>query len=628
MTLEKDLVVAAQALKRGAFYEALTITDRVLANAPANAKALGLKGEAQLYLGDAASAARTLAQAQRLDTNNAELLVQLGIALLNSGRPQEAVAALGDALTLNAKHPLARLNLAAAQASIGQLENAVQTLIPALENSSIAPRAAAGLANIFEQKREWPSVEKYARIWSALEPTNAQAWRSLSRAFWEMGDAKSSLESYRSFIQVGERNTANLVSFATICLSARQLDEAEAALSQAQSITPDNSDLLSAFALLYLFQGKFEESETYARRSLRANPADASAFKVLGKIAEGELSSADFALLRAASTRTDLVASDLASLHFSIGDFHDAANDIDSGFAAYASANKIALAGANPSALYDPESQSRFITGLIAARTDACPAHTPQFDPKVTPIFIVGMPRSGTTLVESVLAAHPSVEAFGEREAMRRIAAERYSRGPQSPASAADLEVWSRRYLEETRSSAATAIVDKNPWNYDCVDLIFDIFPNAKVIHIRRDPVETCFSIFRNQFSGFMTFTNDLTAIGHYYRQYARLTSHWEALYGDRILCVQYESLADDFESSARALIGYCGLPWSDKSLMFWKTSRAISTITAVAARKPVAGQRRRANAYAQYLGPLIAELKAGGVDLRTGKLEFEEQRT
>ncbi|MBL8546291.1 MAG: sulfotransferase [Hyphomonadaceae bacterium] len=627
MTLDKDLANVAQALKRGALHEALTIAERVVASAPNNARALALKGEAQLYLGQAENAARTLAQAQRLDTGNVELLVQLGLALQNAGRPHEAVAALEDALKLDSAHGLARLNLGAALAASGQLDRAVQALMPGVENPAIAPRAAAGLAHILEQLQQWAPAEKYARIWTGLEPANEHAWRALSRALWEMGDVRRALESYRAFLKFGGRNPAALVSFARICLSARQLEDAEAALTEAQAMTPTNADMLSAFALLRVFQGKLDEAEASARRSLAANPADASAFRVLSEVSEGKLSGADVALLETAAKRTDLIANDAASLQFSLGDYYDAAGLFDKAFASYSNANQIMLANASRATLYDREVQSRFVTSLIAARGETRPAHATQFSPDVTPVFIVGMPRSGTTLIESVLAAHPAVEAFGEREAMRRIAAERYARGPQAPPTPAELELWARRYLEETRSSPAKVIVDKNPWNYDCVDLIFDIFPNAKVIHIRRDAVETGFSIFKNQFSGFMTFTNDLSAIGHYYKQYARLISHWEALYGDRILSLQYETFVDDFEKSARALIGYCGLDWNDNSLKFWKTPRTISTMTAVSARKPVVGQRRRADHYIAHLEPLISQLRAEGVDLRTGKLGLGEQR-
>src|SRR5262249_41039070 len=151
-----------------------------------------------------------------------------------------------------------------------------------------------------------------------------------------------------------------------------------------------------------------------------------------------------------------------------------------------------------------------------------------------TPIFIIGMPRSGTTLIESILGAHSKVFACGERQEMRSIMQEFASLVPIRGAAGipeATKELWRDAFLRELPDlGSATAVTDKNPWNFDALGLIFDLFPDARVIHVRRNPVETGLSIFRNEFQKFASFTTRLQSIGHYYGEYARLMAHWEAV--------------------------------------------------------------------------------------------------
>ena len=188
--------------------------------------------------------------------------------------------------------------------------------------------------------------------------------------------------------------------------------------------------------------------------------------------------------------------------------------------------------------------------------------------PDPVPIFIVGMPRSGTTLVESIIGAHSKVLACGERQEMRSIMQEFVSMAPASGMSGVAEPIRQRwrdafwRELPDLRG--ATAVTDKNPWNFDALPIILALFPHARVIHVRRDPVETALSVYRNEFPKFVSFANRLEDIGHYYGEYSRLMGHWNAILGERFLTVDYEDLVADFANVAPGLLRFCGLEWED----------------------------------------------------------------
>jgi len=165
------------------------------------------------------------------------------------------------------------------------------------------------------------------------------------------------------------------------------------------------------------------------------------------------------------------------------------------------------------------------------------------------------------------------------------------------------------------------AVTDKNPWNFDALGLILELFPTARIVHVRRDPVETGLSVFRNDFPKFASFSHRLDDIGHYYGEYARLMAHWERVLGNRFLTIQYEDLVADIDTGAAGLVRFCGLDWEDACRDFAAKRRRIGTMSAVQARQPVAGFRGRARRYAGHLAPLVAALQRAGVDVTTGAL-------
>jgi hypothetical protein len=246
-----------------------------------------------------------------------------------------------------------------------------------------------------------------------------------------------------------------------------------------------------------------------------------------------------------------------------------------------------------------------------------------------TPIFIVGMPRSGTTLLENALAAHPDAAGAGEVPALPFLLSELLTalantRGPAkiSPEFIAAARGTYFRQSAEFAGRAGAYVVDKQPTNFESVGLIRVLFPDAPIIHIRRNPMDTGLSIFRRNFTWQWPFAFDLASIGHFYGQYARLMAHWERGYAGAVAFVQYEDLVDNFEGELRRLLDFCGLPWSEKCLDYQDAERAVHTFSAVQVRKGASKSHRgSAGPYESHLQPLADALLSAGVDPVTGAL-------
>jgi hypothetical protein len=222
-------------------------------------------------------------------------------------------------------------------------------------------------------------------------------------------------------------------------------------------------------------------------------------------------------------------------------------------------------------------------------------------DPSPLPIFILGMPRSGTSLVEQILASHPKVKALGERVTFNEAIAELCGTTtippwlPQRAArwSDAELNRLGALYIKAISRgvpAGATRITDKLPSNFRFAGLIHAALPNARIIHTCRDPVDTCLSIFSILFSGHsQLYSYDLSELGRYYRAYQKVMAHWRNVLPPGVMLeVQYEEVVDDLEQQARQIVSHCGLEWDDACLEFYKAERPVRTISHAQVRQPI----------------------------------------
>jgi hypothetical protein len=239
--------------------------------------------------------------------------------------------------------------------------------------------------------------------------------------------------------------------------------------------------------------------------------------------------------------------------------------------------------------------------------------------PSRLPVFVVGMPRSGTTLVEQILASHPQAFGAGELLDLRRLAAALDGAQAFPELVAALPRERLRRlgaaYLDalQARAPSAARIVDKMPANFQLIGLIAVALPEARIIHVRRDPVDTCLSCFSKLFSGQQPFAYDLAELGRYYRAYEALMAHWrQVLPPGMMLEVHYEDVVADVEGQARRLLAHCGMAWDDSCLAFHQTRRVVRTASAAQVRRPLYGSSvGRWHVYRDLARPLFDALEA-----------------
>lgn len=605
-----DLLQAASAaLVRGAAEEARALGLQAIRLAPGDPEAYFLLGNACARLGNLPEALEHFERARTIAPHNLHILNCLGAAYGANGRPDLALPVLREALAIGPNFPWALENMGVTLRALDDLDGAQLHFERALRLKPDMVGARSGLAALAEHRQEWSALQKHAEAWLTIEPQNYAPWRLLARAHQELGQPHSAIECFRSAFRCGLSGAPALTTYARLCLAALDHESAQAALAQAEDADPDDPTVRSTKALHHMFSGQLDEAERLARACIKTNPKDVTSYRVLTNVTSGKLDGAELRALQELSHDESLPHEDRIAATFATADCYDAQDAVDIAFDAYCRANILSVNHAcRQGIVYDPAQRCKEVDRVMSLPLK--PPISSQ-DVAVLPVFIVGMPRSGTTLIESVLASHPKVRALGERAAMRGVVGEFTAHGVQSNN---DLYRWRSQYLSGIPLSPDVSIVtDKNPWNFDAIGLILRIFPEAKIIHVTRNPVETGFSIFRNMFSKHLPYTCDLAHIGHYYSEYARLMSHWTHMIGDQFLTISYEHFAANLESEARKLLAYAGLDWHDACASPWKSSRIISTMSNVQGRSATRGPRGRANAYGARLSPLRIALSTAG---------------
>lgn len=324
--------------------------------------------------------------------------------------------------------------------------------------------------------------------------------------------------------------------------------------------------------------------------------------------------------LREAIASPGTTAADVATLGFALGQLLDRCGAWDEAFAAYAAANRASRASMPRNASpYDRARHEAYVDALIATftreRADAARDATHAGSaPAVNPIFICGMFRSGSTLAEQVLAGHPRVTAGGELEFLPRLVQRQLAPFPASMlrATPPNLRAMAADYLDTLARTfpGADRVTDKRPDNFLYLGLIKTLFPDSRIVHTLRHPLDNCLSVYFLHLDQSMGYALDLLDTGHYYRQYRRLMEHWKSLYGDDILDFDYDAFVRDPRTGLERLLGHCGLEWDENCLQFHRVANSVRTASVWQVREPLyrrsSGRWRN---YAHKLGSLAEYL-------------------
>jgi tetratricopeptide (TPR) repeat protein len=568
--------------------------DSALTNASA-VERLMKKAKADLKKGNAQSAAQNYGRAYELNPKNQNSLVGYASAMMKLGNAAEAL----------------RAGVAAIQAAPSHLE--------ALKIS-----AAAAL-----QLRDWRSLLQISEKWRTSYPDDVGAVRSLAFAYFELGEPDKARDIYGELIEANPRSAEYLAMYSRLCLAAFDYDGAGSALEKAHVLAPPTAESLYALARVKMFMGALEESERLCTEAIDKNPNFAPSFAQYTTLRGGDVTEEIKTQISQLVVTETLPSEHKASLYFALGDIHHFKEEYSDAMRSYDSGDQISGGIFEKEGLkYDPanferqrECEKQFFREIAAPMSfSSGPAR---------PIFVVGMPRSGTTLVESILAAHPDVFGAGELGELPVIHndalgwSERNGGSAIATASKAQLQSWRDRYFKSYPAvKEERFVVDKQPLNFRAVGLIKTLFPEAIIIHIRRNPIDTGFSIYKNDFGKAWPYATSLENIAHFYGEYARLAAYWEGRMGEAFPLFQYEELIADFELHVRRLLKLCDLEWRDECLEFHRVKRPVATFSTTQVRQPV--RKTIVSTKTQYgdlLQPLIDGLMRAGVDLETGAL-------
>jgi tetratricopeptide (TPR) repeat protein len=624
--------------------QAETLARGVLGAAPSDPRARLIAGSARRRLGDPKAARAILEPLARAFPRAANTQYELGATLSDLGDRAGALAALRQATTLNRDLPEAwrligdLLFLAGdgpgaerafgehARASVPdrELRPAADAILEgrldeaeALLRQRVATRAGDVwamhmLADVFIRERRFSDAEILLDRCVALDPGFDGARFALANALFQQQKAPEALAHIErlSVQDPGDPAHRNLLA---ACLSLLGDFDRVIALYEGLLTTFHRQPriwLNYGHALRTV--GRQADAVAAYRRCIALAPEIGDAWWSLANLKVASFSPEDIAAMTAQAGRSGLSAEDRLHLRFALGKALEDQGDYAASFTNYAEGARIRR-GEVP---YDPDETSERTRASIKLYTEeffsersgwGCDADDP--------IFIVGLPRAGSTLIEQILASHSAVEGTMELPDIGFIA---QGLGPAYPGilarqDASALRALGERYIAATRVHRQLGrrfFIDKMPNNFHHFGLIHLILPNARVIDARRHPMGSCFSAFKQHFAQGQAFSYDLTDLGRYYRDYGDLMAHFDAVLPGRVHRVLYEDMVEDVEGEVRRLLDYCGLPFEDACLRFYENSRAVRTVSSEQVRRPIfregLEQWRR---YEPWLDPLKAAL-------------------
>lgn len=535
-------------------------------------------GTLLLACGQAERAAIELDAAARLAPDDAGLHNKLGVARRRQGDVEAAAGSFHQAVQLAPDNPAARHNLGATLLDMGRIDEAEPHLSHAVRLRPDHADTLTAMGNLLRTRRRWPQAAGCYRRAIAAADHDPEPHRGLGAVEIELGRPEAALTRFQA----------------------------------AAHLRPEAAGPHDDLAYVHQLLGQFDQAVEHARLALERDGDHVSAHARLLRLhpQSDEDPAGHVAALARAATSTDVPTADRAEAHFALGDHLDRGGRYDEAFEHYRQGNGLVDArfDADAHAAQVDRSMATFSDAMLAGRSGI--GH-----PTRRPVFVVGMPRSGTTLVEQILAAHGGVYGAGELDLLRQAALgvpHVLGSDRAFPEAASELDAdaaarLARHYLDGIAALDADAqrVVDKAPGNFHFLGLVALLLPNASVIHVTRHPLDSCLSCYFQKFVH-LDFSFDLATIGRYHRQYQRLMHHWERVCPGRILEVRYESLVDDLESVSRRMVGFLGLDWDPACLAYHQQRRLVRTASVLQARRPIyRGSVERWRHYDRHLGPL-----------------------
>ena len=600
----------------------------ILRVAPGHPQAQLILGAARRIAGQTQAALAILEPLAEAQPRAAAVQLELAVALGEAGRAPAAIAALRRAVRLKPDGPDGWRLLAEQLDAQGDARGAAEARARYLQTANRDPRlasAAAALvkndlplaeAHLLRHLAAYPSdvaalrmhaeiaarLRRYLDAQALLErvlqlaPDFAAARYNYVQVLNRQGKAELALAQVQQLLDQEPRNPAFRSLHAAVLVNLGDYDSSIRVYESLLKEFPQQPTVWLSYGHSLKTAGRQPESISAYRRAITLAPTFGEAYWSLANLKTFRFSDAEVAALSAALARADLADEDRLHFEFALAKALEDRAEYAASFSHYAGGNLLRRAlhpyDAAKNSAFVQRSRALFTADFFAARAGAGAAAG-------DPVFIVGLPRSGSTLIEQILSSHSRVEGTMELPDIPQLANE-LAHGAEADAgffaalaalTPAQLREFGKRYLARTqalRRSGAPLFIDKMPNNWLYVGLIQMILPNARIIDARRHPLGCCFSCFKQHFARGQNFAYGLEDLGSYYRDYAGLMAHFDAVLPARVHRVFYEDMVADTEAQVRRLLDYCGLPFEPQCLRFYDNARAVRTASSEQVRQPI----------------------------------------
>ncbi len=585
-----------QCHREGRLAEAERLYGQILQVEPDHPEALMQLGVVHLQQDRAIEALPLIEAAAARSPHAAEAHATLGAVLQVLGRLDEAIAAYRAAIDRDPAHVEAQYGLATALHAIGRLGDAVTLFVRTLAaDPEYIEAHCGGAAGLQAQKRLPDAMRAYERA-LALDPTYVEARYGLATAMHASRRLAEATSGYEAVLAAAPNHVLAWRALGIGRRAQERHEDAVSAFEHALALDPSQAETYLELGITLQELGRLDAARTTLRRAVEQSPRNPRCLFALVNAERMTPDSPWPAHLETLTTNPVGLDDDAQILlRFALAKARDDLSDSDASFRHQLEGNALKRRRLH----YDESATLAALDRMRVGFTEpVLRGAAEEGHSSLTPVFIVGMPRSGSTLVEQILASHPGVLALGERDDWQQAMIRVHVGQATPPPNPNGLRALGDAYLSATEARAAAAghnvaaadrITDKTLINFAHLGLIAMALPHARAIHIRRDPVDTCLSCFSKLFDEDQPYAYELGELGRYYAAYARLMSHWRQVLPDRFLLeIHYEALVADLDTQARRIVAHCGLVWDPSCLAFHKTERTVRTASSVQVRQPL----------------------------------------
>lgn len=554
-------------------------------------------------------------QAVKGDPNNPQALAGLATSLMELGRPDEALKSCEQAVRIDAANPATQITLGNIRRRLGNLDGAVMAYEQAIQVAPNDAMAHANLGAVLREQGNLDAAEDACRKAIDLRPDYAEAYNNLGNVLMASDDGEGALVAFRRALTLNPNMSDAEANRGAALYRMDRFDESEAAYKEAVALNPGDAKAVNGLGIVQLALSRTDEAASQFRRAVDLNPLLTDAFYNLASSRGGLFGDADVSAVRDLISKEAVDRPGLVQLHFSLAEALDQRQDWDNAFEHARQGNVIRrdLLEADGQG-FDADAFDAWVDEII----DVFDANSFQDHGSRTsdkPVFIVGMPRSGTTLVEHILAGHPDVHGAGELDQISAIAKD--LSGGSFPTGIknvkqADITRSAKAHVKYLSGlgEGALRVIDKTPFNFLYLGFIARAFPGASIIHCMRDARDTTVSCYFQNFVSPHAWSTDLGDIARYLSTYHRIMDHWYDVLPIALTEVNYETLVADQEAESRRLIEGVGLAWDNACLDFYNSVRPVKTASSWQVRRPIhGGAVARWRRYERYLEPFLGTL-------------------